>query len=346
MKAQTKGLFAVILILLLTGCMQNVYVPVMRPADITIPGHIKTIALIDRTEAENKAINIIEGVLTGEGVGLDSEGAKNALAGIHEILDGSPRYTTVITNRKYKGGKFGNNFPPPLSWSDIDEICDHFQSDAVLSVENFDSDFIVTHATEQREQKDKEGNVRKVRVFKAHGVARVNIGFRLYDPANRAIADQSRFTQNGAWDAEGRNARDAIGHLIARKDAVLNVSYDAGRDYGQRIAPSWYRVTREFYKRPKKNTDFVTGVRRAQVNDWDGAGEAWSRAMSDNNPKTAGRATYNYAIIQEIKGNLDKAREYAMQAYTDYGIKKARDYARKLEYRIRQEERVRMQMEQ
>jgi hypothetical protein len=78
--------------------------------------------------------------------------------------------------------------------------------------------------------------------------------------------------------------------------------------YGARISPTWYTVHREFYKKIKKDANFATGSRRAQVNDWNGAVEAWSRAAQSRNAKVAGRAAFNLALAYEVLGDLDNAK--------------------------------------
>lgn len=76
--------------------------------------------------------------------------------------------------------------------------------------------------------------------------------------------------------------------------------------------------------------------RRAIAGDWDGVAELWKKELSNPDSKIAGRANYNMAISNEIKGDLDKAIEYAQRFYTDYENNMAIDYIKILQYRVKQ----------
>ncbi len=65
-----------------SGCKSTTYLQIMRPAAVTVPQNIKAIALVNRTVPEKKGLNIIEGVLTGEGIGQDREGVQKAMDGL------------------------------------------------------------------------------------------------------------------------------------------------------------------------------------------------------------------------------------------------------------------------
>ena len=75
------------------GCTSTIGLQVLKPADITLPGEIEKFTLVNRTKPskKNKAWNIIEGVLTGEGVFADWEGADNCLSGLMQIMQKTPR---------------------------------------------------------------------------------------------------------------------------------------------------------------------------------------------------------------------------------------------------------------
>jgi hypothetical protein len=115
--------------------------------------------------------------------------------------------------------------------------------------------------------------------------------------------------------------------------------------YGARISPTWYTVHREFYKKIKKDANFATGSRRAQVNDWNGAVEAWSRAAQSRNAKVAGRAAFNLALAYEVLGDLDNAKRWVNKSYADFGNKKARRYAGILDQRQWEAQKLAQQLQ-
>jgi hypothetical protein len=72
-------------------------------------------------------------------------------------------------------------------------------------------------------------------------------------------------------------------------------------------------VYRDYYV--KGSNSFTIGTRMARTGNWKGAEEQWFRETNNANPKIAGRACYNMAIISEINGDLDKAMEWAKKYY-------------------------------
>lgn len=178
------------------------------------------------------------------------------------------------------------------------------------------------------------GDIPRSRV-RAGGVVGIKLGFRLYDPVNRSVADEFMFNHHSRWEAQGNPVQMIIGGIIDHRVAVIDASFESGVIYGERISPLWVTLERDFFTKGGSNTDFKTGVRRATVNDWEGAMNSWHLSVDSGRRKTSGRSAYNLALMYEIEGDLDKALEWARYSYSDYRIRRARDYAHKLENRIR-----------
>jgi tetratricopeptide (TPR) repeat protein len=335
-----------ILGILISSCARpRMSVPVMRPADVTIDREIHRIALINRTAPENEMHNILEGVLSGETIGQDARGVDATYNGLLSVFNNSNRYEVVKTDEHLKTPtQVLTKMPDKLSWYQVTNLCKKYDADALLSVEVFDSDFIITDGVKEVVRKDENGREYKTRKYVAKGVATVKIGIRLYDPHKKVIQDEMFVSRDMSWDASGKSPKDAIAHLVSRSDAVSRVSYQAGRTYGSRITPVLIRVIRRYYDRPKKAQYLVQGARYAKVSDWEGAHDAWMKALNNPDFKIAGRACYNLAMIYEIWGELDKAKEYAQRSYTEFGNKDARDYVYALERRIYQAEKLKGQM--
>jgi hypothetical protein len=222
--------------------------------------------------------------------------------------------------------------------------CNKHNADAVASLEIFDTDFIITDGTKEVTKKDDNGNEFTETVFTAQGLAKVKVGFRIYDPVNKEIADEYIFERNRTWSAEGITVKEALAHLINRRGAVKKVSYTIGKQYGYKISPNWVTVKRILYKKSKHSPDIAAGRRKADVNDWEGAAEAWERATGSSHKETAGKAAYNLAVAKEVLGDLEEAKHWAQKAYTDFGNKDAKKYVYVLNRRMKEEERLRQQM--
>ena len=318
---------------------------VLAPAAVNIPTYIQSVALIDRSIPGDENLNILEGILTGEGPNQDKLATQFAVDGLNNVLQNSSRYQAIRSSETLKGSQTGRDFPEPLSWDIIDELCTKYEVDAIISLESYDSDFIVTNGSRLVNKKVGERTI-KVPEFYASGVAKVSLGFRFYDPQAKNIVDQFLFTHTMDWEVGGTSILEAINGILNRNEALKEVSYNAGIVYGERISPAWFRVTRDYFHKSKRDPDLAEGARMMESNDWDRAIAALERAAEAGHHKTRGRAAHNLAVVYEILGDLDQAKEWASTAWGRYKNKKSHDYGYILTRRIQDQERLQQQLEE
>ncbi|MBD0258444.1 MAG: tetratricopeptide repeat protein [Cytophagales bacterium] len=337
-------LLGLILPFLSASCTSNLYIKVLQPAHINVGEHVKTIALVNRTKPQNPKANVVEAVLTGEGLYQDKSGVASAFNGLNTALHDSPRYQIKQTNLLLVGTGAGNIFPAPLPWNEVSKICQSYGADALCVVETFDTDTQVLPSVRVVEDKDGEGKVvRKRTEFTANLRAQVKVGFRLYDLQTKSIRDEFLFTHSLGWTGVGLSPQAAAATLLDKRAATDRVSYVIGELYASRITPTWITVERSYYRKGG-DPAMKQAYRMAYVNDWEGAAALWEQIVKNNRGKTAGKAAYNLAIAHEVLGHLDEARSWCQKAYATYGNKLARGYIYVLDRRIRDSQRLDDQM--
>ncbi len=286
---------------------------ILRPAIITIPEYINSVGLIDRTLLMDKTKNILEGGLTGELPGGDKIASQFALEGLMNVMQNSGRYKVLRTAKNYVKNSIPENFPEPLEWIEIEKLCSNFKVNAIIALEVFDSDYIITN-----------------------NMIRVTVGFRLYDPKERIVFDQNFFTHEMVWGGQVNSVAGAVNKLLEKDRAIKDASYEAGMIYGERISPSWYTVRREYYRKPKSDQNLCEGARMMEVNNWDAAKDALLKAMNSKKRKTKGRAAHNMAVVYEILGDYQEAQSWAQDAWGKYENKGSKNYSYILGQRIRE----------
>ena len=325
-------------ILILSG-MAWVRLNILKPAFLVLPDHIKKVAIIDRTLSDESVKNKMEEVLTGEFFRQDEQAVRRVIEGMTDACAEFNLYQMERTPDRYVGGGTKTSFPVPLDWDKVSQLCTKYSSDAILSIEIFDSDFLVTNPVQAIKQAA-EGAILNSGGYQVNGIAVINFGIRLYDPVNKKIVDEYQVSQRLNFNAGGYTVQDAANTVLNKVEAINQTGYYAGRLYGERISPSYYSVTREFYNKPKKNDDLRAGVRKSEVADWNGAIESWTKALNAKR-KIAGRAAFNIAVAYEVLGDLEKAKEWAAKSYTEYEEKRGNDYYNALVYRQREESVIR-----
>ncbi len=343
-----RYIFSLAIFLVASACSKQVHISTMRPAEITFPAHVNTILVLDRTEFDKKGWEIAEGIITGELPGEDRAGLQEALNAFQQQLMASPRFKVKRASEVLPGNSLTGAFPNPLAWSQIERLCRNYGADAVVAVEIFDTDFIVTNGKKDvtKEVVEKDGTKRQVKAveYYAEGVGNAKIGFRLYDPKERTIADQQLFNPSNTWSATGTSLKDALAQLIQKTEATRYVSNMAGASYAAKIAPMPVQLSRFFYSKSKDTPELVQGARQAEVGQWDLAVQTWRKSLSKpTNKKDAGRLAYNLAVGYEVLGDFEKAREWASRAYVNYDNKKGRSYTSLLDQRMRDSELLRQQ---
>jgi len=140
----------------------------------------------------------------------DEQAIQHTIEGIVNTTLNAPRFVIKRATEKYIGETSGTVFPEALHWNVVENLCNKYEADAVIAVETFDSDYMITNGTRPVTKKDSEGNVKTGLEFTAEGVGIVNIGIRLYDPKERLIIDQYQFSEQMRWGSHGISVADAF----------------------------------------------------------------------------------------------------------------------------------------
>ena len=332
-------------VLILSSCMtSSVMLDVQRPADITLSPHIQDVVIVDRSRPskDNLAGNIIEGLISGEGIGYDRKGAEYCIQGLSDILSESNRY---------KLRNFGSsmNIPgtgtatldKPIDWDEVVSICGSYDSDAILVLEAFDSDSrTIVGDPVQRIKKVRGVKVKEIR-YPASLIMEIRSGWRIYDVHNKIIVDENIFTEVKEYKSYGFSPDDAIRNLPAKNSAIRSSGIFAGRQYGLRISPAWVKIRRNYFI--GKHDDLKLAKSYVKNGDWNAAIEIWKDLTESPDKKIAGRASYNMAVFSELKGVLDVAIEWANKS-RELGEKKAAKYINVLHIRRMNEKKLKQQL--
>ncbi len=330
-----KLLIIVLAMLFFISCKtQQLYLNVIEPAPVTIPASIKSVGVINRSipTDETKPLDVMDKVLSLEGVNLDKDGALESVRGLSDELLVNSRFNEVKTlnDIDFRTSAL-TDFPTPLTWEIIEKICRETKTDALFSLEKFDTDTHLNYSNRKVDIKTPLGNIPGIE-HQANMETIVKTGWRIYDPASKLILDEFLFNQSVVFTGRGINPLIAASALVGRKDAVNQVSNKAGHGYAMRIIPYRIRVIRDYYVKGTNN--FKIARRKAQVGKWDEAGLLWEKETANSSTRIAGWACYNMAIINEINGDLESALKWAQKSYEDSNNKLALRYVRIIQNRL------------
>ena len=324
MKAQY--FLIVFFIFLISSCTtSSVLVSIQRPADITLSQDVKTVVVANRTSPSKKNLagNIIEGLITGEGIGMDKKGSEYCINGLVSLLENSDRFNIKNIGDLELKGTGTSSFSMPLKWKKVNGICSSYKADALIVLETFDSDSRVFFGKPiKRTIKRKGKKIVELR-YQAILEMKIESGWRIYDNNKKEIIDENRFTEIKEFTAWGNSNNDAQRNLPILNSALKQSGDFAGIQFGKRISPIWIKARRVYYI--GKDDSFKKASKYVKSKDWDKAIEIWKKEVNSNDKKIASKASYNMALASEIKGFLDASIDWAKKAKA-LGDKKANSY--------------------
>jgi hypothetical protein len=341
-----KYTFLFLIAAVLGSCKTNeLYINVLQPAPVTMPPSIKKIGIINRSipTDETRLADVIDKAFSLEGANLDQDGAWESIGGLSDELKTNNRFTEVklLNDIDFRASRIGI-LPPPLAAKLVDSLCNITGTDALFALERFDTDTKVSYSTPSGKIGTPLGNI-PVIGLQVTMETFIKTGWRIYGPAGLDILDEFNFVESLVFSSKGINPAAAVAAITGRKEAVREVSRNAGHTYAMRILPFRLRIYRDYFV--KGTSNFKIAKRKAQTGKWDEAGNLWASETENPKRKVAGRACYNMAIINEINGQLDDALGWAQKSWEDYRIRLGLKYVRIIEGRIYDRDLIKVQEE-
>lgn len=312
---------------------------VPQPSNVFLSKEVKNVGIINRSVPNVKygKLDVIDKILTAEEKNLDIDAANKSILGLQTALKENSRFENITVIDSLLLKDYGIDvFSPELNQEEIEKLCSQNNLDAIYELSFFDTDALVSYKTTNDMLPNAFGIKIPTLVHHVTINTRIKSGWRIYDNIAKTLSDQFSRNDNVVVSGSGINPVKAYETIKNRKNEVFRISEKVGQNYAYEIIPYTIRERRLYFV--KGNSNFEKAQRRAQTGDWDGAGELWNIETKNSDPKLAGRAYYNMAIINEINGNLKQALDWASKSYSDYGIKEALQYTRILKSRIRKKE--------
>ncbi len=340
------SLFLVVLFSATAGCMASVQVRLLQPAEVSLPAHVKNIAVVDRSavgDAGEGFLSVVEGIFTDETILGDRGGAEEAIEQLSLTLSESPRFhaTPVRASRKEVGSSL---FDDQLSQEIVEKLCADTDAQALVSLEYFDSDTDTDHDKTRHESTDSDGN--KV-VDIVHSVSRtteVTLTWRVYDATEAILLDELEELTITDVDRGSASSKSAAWDQLADPEETIEaIGKRAGQEYGRRIAPSYVFENRQYYG--DKDDRLKEAATEVRDDRWEQAAGLWRQVLKDADPELAGRAAYNLALSLELGGLIDEAIEMSNRAVDLLDNGQARRYRQTLIERARDLARLDNQME-
>lgn len=291
-------------------------VRVTYPPHLSLPENIKNIAVFNRTKVggTKKDDNIVESVLTGEAIAGDLIGAEECVNSfVIEMNRFNSPHAFVPVDHLLTRNQVNIKTPDALSWEVVKSICRKNGCDALMVLETFDtnSDNLISTVFSGVNIVKSGGYIAPKQINYS-----VTYSWRLYDTLSQSVFDQ--------FGDQLQQSVTVSPVESVPTSAIRNTGNYIGDNSARRYLPVVAWQDRFIFKRG--NDQLKVAWRKATTNDWTGAMEKWNALSKSVNSKVAGRACFNMALGCEVTGKIDIAKSWAQQAYTDYKVRKAKNY--------------------
>lgn len=341
----TLSLLALNVVLFSCSSTKNMRVQVLRPALISVPQEIQKLGILNRAVPSSKTN--VEAFVTGETPLRDKELSQECLRGLTETLNTSQRFSIAICDSSYLAPDPKSlTFGPALDWAFVDSLSAKYQVDGLLVLEFFDTDFQVVKPISTATQaigRVVNGNTMNSGI-QVTGLASAAAGFRVYYSKSHKIAYEDRFNYKKNWTETAYSIQDAMSKLIKRNSALLKVSNETGYEFAMNIVPLYYWEDRVMFKGKKGMME--RAQRQALSKDWEAALKSWSDIYdASEKTKIRAKAAHNAALACEVLGKLTEAQQWASKSYVEKGYKETLNYSEIIDTRIREQEKLKKQLE-
>jgi hypothetical protein len=334
-------------LILMVSCSatKEIVLETVEPSPVLISQKIKRIGIINRSimPVMEEGETGLNRMVAAEEQWLSEQGRDAALSGLFNELLKDNRFQTIkmldSIPQELLNFDAGND---SISWEVIEQICTTHKVDAIFSMSFFDAETTVS----LKKTSMLEPNLMRVKVkVPAQEITLETLienGWKIYYPNNNEVIDEFVFNDQIVSKGKGSNPIEAYRAIEGRKDTLVEQSMSTGSNYGQRLLPYNNSVERLYFARGSNNLDFADKL--LENGDWQGASLLWEKDLDNSNPKVAGRACYNLAVMNEINGDLKKAIEWASKSHSDYDNKEALKYLDVLKYRTIQNQILEQQV--
>ena len=323
------------LLVSISSCVSTgrISIQVSVPAKRALPNDIQSIVLMNRSmtpEFSDLNQDSLENLLIRKKLKLDKV-----------LLDSIASDTTlqVLGNAMYESGRFDivipvrRNLPNiypiakeqsiSLSLPQVQQICNEFKTDAVLTLESFSEKVNTSFHVESG-----FSNGVPVKDYNAFVQVAYHSNWKLYQPLEKLMMARFEVNDTIFWERDGFTLQETYEKLPTIKEALIDGAIENGENLASFISPAWKTAERIYFV--TKNPEADKAIEHLKKNEWKEAQEIWLKFSTSTSASLRSKIEYNLALASEMNGNLKEAVTWARKSFESKYSKVAEDYVRLL----------------
>jgi len=311
----------ILLIFISFSCISTkpLLIEIPQKSNKELPENIQSLLLIARV-VDNSYTNLDEDSLQNiffkqsfsyDTIINDIHTVDTTLKALGELLFESGRYDYVIPENRFPKLVNTTLIAGEMPWPEVNELCDTFDTDALLSLDYFktrvitDYDKVVNFDAYSNNFSDQSRAEMKVS-YEAL--------FRVYDPQKERVIMRRFMRDTVIWEGSDLSARDLFRWFTPVKQALTEAGIAIALDLSGEICPAWRTEKRSFFASGDANLKQAAPL--VNAGDWEPAIVLWKETIEKAKSKSVkSKAEFNIALGSEMSGDIDLAIEWALQSY-------------------------------
>lgn len=298
---------------------KSLVIDIPQPSASELPPSIQSLTIVSQAVDENFTnlhTDSLQKFFFEQRFNLDTviydfQMADTTMKALGELLFESGRYDYVIPEDRFLESPKTSLLATELPWEKVKELCEIFETDAVMSVDHLKTRVVTRYSNETFFDPFQGG-------FNSAAKANMKIYyealFRVYDPAQEKVLLREFITDTLYWEDADVSARNLFSRFTPVKQALAETGIVIALELTDKIAVRWRPERRRFFV--KGNAGFRQANQFAERGDWLSAVLKWTEVAEKAGSKSLkSKAQLNAALGYEILGDLDLAIKWALESY-------------------------------
>jgi len=311
----------VIWIVISTSCISTKQITIEIPhqSKNELPKNIQSLTLVNRTvdgSFTNLNSDSLQNIFYKQNFNYDTiindiQASDTTIKALGELLFESGRYDFVIPQDRFL--EFENNafFTDEMPWKKVSELCETYNTDAVLSLDHFKTRVSTSYERESFYDSLSDG-------FAWASSAQMKIYyealFRVYDPILEKVILREFIRDTVIWEDADRSANALFSHFTPVKTALLEVGIATSLDFADKISTAWNEEQRKYF--PSGDSKLKQAAQFVSIGNWETAMVLWNEIATKRKSKLIkSKAEFNLALAYELQGNMDEAIFWGLKSY-------------------------------
>lgn len=316
---------------------KSLLVEIPQPSRKELPANIQSLTIVTQTvnyKYNNTPADTLQKLFYKQNFNLDTviydkKVMDTTMIALGELLFESGRYDFVIPENRYIPRTESQTFSIEMSWDVVKEICELYNTDAVLSIDHMTTRVITDL---QRESFFNPYDNNFYSGARAEMKVLYDALFRVYDPQTERVLVREYISDTLIWEDSNSSVRGLFENFTPVKQALYEAGIALALDFSDKISVIWEMQRRNYFH--KGNSNFEKANQFVNSGNWSAAVDIWKEVAENTGSKSLkSKAEYNIAVGYEMTGDLNRAIKWAVQSYETMYRTQTYDYLLKLRER-------------